>query len=47
MTVYGDVSQPLLALLKAHAVGFKWFTFLAGLEGSEPSTISRRTSMQV
>jgi quinol monooxygenase YgiN len=34
MTVYGDVSQPLLDLLKAHAVGFKWFTFLEGLEPS-------------
>ena len=34
MTVYGDVSQPLLELLKAHAVGFKWFTFLQGLEPS-------------
>jgi hypothetical protein len=34
MTVYGDVSQPLLDLLKAHAVGFKWFTFLQGLEPS-------------
>ena len=34
MTVYGDVSQPLLDLLKAHAVGFKWFTFLGGLEPS-------------
>ena len=34
MTVYGDVSQPLLDLLKAHPVGFKWFTFLEGLEPS-------------
>jgi hypothetical protein len=47
MTVYGDVSQPLLDLLKAHAVGFKWFTFLEGLEGAEPSTDIRRASVQV
>ena len=32
MTLYGDLSQPLLDLLKAHAVGFTWFTFLQGLE---------------
>ena len=31
MTVYGEVSQPLIELLKAHAAGFKWFTFLEGL----------------
>ena len=40
MTVYGDVSQPLLDLMKAHAVGFKWFSFLQGLEPS-PVTPSR------
>ena len=34
MTIYGDVSQPLLDLLKAHAVGFKWFTFFQGLKPS-------------
>jgi quinol monooxygenase YgiN len=34
MTVYGEPSQPLLDLLKAHAVGFKWFSFLQGLEPS-------------
>jgi hypothetical protein len=34
MTVYGDPSPPLLDLLKAHAVGFKWFSFLKGLEPS-------------
>jgi hypothetical protein len=34
MTVYGDTSQPLLDLLKAHSVGFKWFSFLQGLEAS-------------
>jgi hypothetical protein len=32
MTVYGEVSEPLLKLLKAHAAGFKWFSFLQGLE---------------
>lgn len=32
MTVYGEPSQPLLELLKAHAVGHKWFVFLEGLE---------------
>jgi hypothetical protein len=34
MTLYGDLSQPLLDLLKAHAVGFTWFTFVQGLESS-------------
>jgi quinol monooxygenase YgiN len=34
MTVYGDVSEPLLNLLKAHSVGYKWFSFLQGLEPS-------------
>src|SRR4026207_2573471 len=34
MTVYGQLPQPLLDLLRAHAVGFKWFSFLEGLEGS-------------
>ena len=34
MTVYGDPSQPLLDLLQAHRVGFKWFSFLRGLEPS-------------
>jgi quinol monooxygenase YgiN len=34
MTVYGDVSPPLLALLHAHAGGHKWFVFLEGLESS-------------
>jgi hypothetical protein len=41
MTIYGDVSQPLLDLLKAHAVGFTWFTFAQGLE---PSPSSWRTA---
>ena len=41
MTVYGEPSQPLLDLLKAHSVGFKWFFFLQGLEPSavNPSQI--------
>jgi len=34
MTVYGEVSEPLLKLLKAHAVGHTWFSFLQGLEPS-------------
>jgi quinol monooxygenase YgiN len=34
MTVYGDLSQPLLDLLHAHAGGHKWFSFLQGLEPS-------------
>jgi hypothetical protein len=34
MTVYGDVSEPLLNLLKTHAVGHTWFSFLQGLEPS-------------
>jgi quinol monooxygenase YgiN len=40
MTVYGDVSQPLLALLHAHAGGHTWFVFLQGLDAS-PGTPSR------
>lgn len=31
MTVYGEPSQALLDLLKAHAAGHTWFTFLQGL----------------
>ena len=34
MTVYGEPSQPLLDLLNAHRVGFKWFSFVQGLERS-------------
>ena len=34
MTFYGELSEPLLDLLKAHSVGFKWFSFLQGLEPS-------------
>lgn len=34
MTVYGEPSPRLLELLKAHAAGFTWFTFVQGLEPS-------------
>jgi quinol monooxygenase YgiN len=34
MTFYGDVSQPLLDLLKSHTVGYKWFVFHQGLGSS-------------
>lgn len=34
MTFYGEPSQSLLDLLKAHPVGFKWFSFVGGLEAS-------------
>jgi hypothetical protein len=37
MTVYGEASQPLLDLFKAHGVGFKWFYFVQGLEPSVAS----------
>jgi hypothetical protein len=37
MTLYGELSQPLLELLKTHAVGFTWFTFVQGLERSPMS----------
>jgi hypothetical protein len=45
MTFYGEPSQPLLDLLKAHAVGFKWFSFAQGLEPT-PSRIPGAESMQ-
>jgi quinol monooxygenase YgiN len=32
MTVYGGVSGPLLDLLRAHSVEYKWFSFLQGME---------------
>src|SRR5205823_4743489 len=34
MIFYGETSQPLLDLLKTHQVGFKWFSFVKGLEQS-------------
>ena len=41
MTVYGEPSEPLLDLLKAHRVGHTWFCFLEGLGPSPvvPSVI--------
>ena len=33
MTVYGEPSQRLLDLLKAHAAGHTWYVFFQGLEG--------------
>ena len=52
MTLYGDLSQPLLDLLKAHAVGFTWFTFVQGLEPAPTSPpqnpeITRETEQPV
>ncbi|AZO19707.1 MULTISPECIES: antibiotic biosynthesis monooxygenase [unclassified Mesorhizobium] len=38
MIFYSEPSQSLLDLLKAHQVGFKWFSFVRGLE-STPSRI--------
>ncbi len=32
MTLYGEPSQKLLDLLKTHAAGFKWFSFVQGLQ---------------
>jgi quinol monooxygenase YgiN len=40
MTFYGEPSQALLDLLKAHAVGHTWFRFLQGL-GSSAATPSK------
>ena len=34
MTFYGEPSQALIDLLKAHPVGHKWFVFVQGLEPS-------------
>ena len=34
MTMYGEVSPTLLELLKKHAAGFTWFTFVQGLEAA-------------
>jgi quinol monooxygenase YgiN len=34
MTFYGEPSPLLLDLLKTHSVGYKWFSFLQGLEPS-------------
>jgi quinol monooxygenase YgiN len=45
MTFYGEVSQPLLDLLQTHAVGYKWFVFLRGLESS-PETPLRSPAVE-
>ena len=34
MTLYGEVSPPLVELLKKHAAGFTWFTFVEGLDSA-------------
>jgi quinol monooxygenase YgiN len=52
MTVYGEVSEPLLNLLKKHSVGHTWFSFLQGLDPSPviPSRIpgvARETAQPV
>jgi quinol monooxygenase YgiN len=31
MTLYGEPSRPLIDLLKKHAAGFTWFSFVQGL----------------
>jgi hypothetical protein len=48
MTLYGDLAPPLLDLLKTHAVGFTWFTFVQGLEPSpmNPSRVGTRGAGQ-
>jgi quinol monooxygenase YgiN len=40
MTFYGEPSQPLLDLLRLHAVGHKWFSFVQGLEPSPESAVA-------
>jgi hypothetical protein len=42
MTVYGEPSQQMLDLFSTHKVGFKWFSFVEGLERAPvlPSSIS-------
>ncbi len=39
MTFYGEPSQALFDLLNAHQVGFKWFSFVRGLEAA-PAAVS-------
>ncbi len=36
MVFYAEPSQQLLDLLKAHQVGFKWFSFFRGLDSIPP-----------
>jgi quinol monooxygenase YgiN len=38
MTFYGEPSQALSDLLKTHQVGFKWFSFVRGLEATPVAT---------
>lgn len=38
MTFDGEPSPALLDLLKAHQVGFKWFSFVRGLEATPVAT---------
>jgi hypothetical protein len=38
MTFYGEPSQALFDLLKKHQVGFKWFSFVRGLEATPVAT---------
>jgi len=42
MTVYGEPSQKLLELLKAHAAGHKWFVFFEGLGSPAVSPVRSR-----
>jgi quinol monooxygenase YgiN len=42
MTVYGEPSQPLLELLKAHAARHQWFVFLEGLESAPLIPLARQ-----
>jgi quinol monooxygenase YgiN len=39
MTLYGEVSPALIELLKKHAAGFTWFTFVKGLESSTAASV--------
>jgi quinol monooxygenase YgiN len=45
MTFYGEPSPLLLDLLKKHPVGFKWFSFVQGLESSPalPAAVAGKT----
>src|SRR5262249_52736317 len=42
MTVYGEPSQPLLDLLKAHDAGQTWFVFVQGLESAPLTPVARQ-----
>ena len=47
MTVYGEMSQPLLDLLTTHSVDYKWFTFIQGLEPSAQIPIAHEAKLPV